>query len=164
MFKEMRRKKQQLTVGECEEILNTASFGVLALSGEDGYPYAVPMSYVYSGEDGCVYFHCAKKGHKLDAIAHDSRASFCVVGQNSIVPEEYTTYFKSVIAFGEINEVTDDNQKKHAIAMLAKRYAPDDSEENREAAITREWPALCILKLCIKHLTGKAAKELIAYR
>ena len=98
MFREMRRKKQQMSGDACDELLFRGTSGVLALSGDDGYPYAVPISYVYDGEK--IYFHCAKSGHKLDAIKRNPKASFCVIGQDQIVPEEYTTYFRSVIAFG----------------------------------------------------------------
>ena len=84
----------------CEAVLSRGSHGVLALAGDEGYPYAVPISYVYEG--GKLYFHCAKSGHKLDAIARCPKASFCVVDQDQVVPQEYTTYFRSVIAFGTI--------------------------------------------------------------
>ena len=66
MFRKMRRFKQQLSEEECLEILKTAKRGVLAVLGDEGYPYAVPLDFVY--EDGKIYFHCAKEGHKLDAI------------------------------------------------------------------------------------------------
>ena len=100
MFREMRRKKQVLPEEVCTSILNRGTSGVLALMGDEGYPYAVPMSYVY--DDGKLYFHCAKEGHKLDAVRRCSKASFCVIDQDQIVPEEYTTYFRSVILFGTI--------------------------------------------------------------
>ena len=104
MFRGMRRKKQALSPEECAAVLAHGTAGVLALSGYDGYPYAVPLSYVFDG--GRLYFHCAKAGHKLDAIRQNNRASFCVVGQDQIVPEEYTTYFKSVIIFGTMAALT----------------------------------------------------------
>ena len=98
MFREMRRKKQVLSKEECELVLERGTSGVLAVLGEGGYPYAVPLSYVYA--DGKIVFHCAKQGHKLDAIAKNDKVSFCVVDLDDIQPERYTTYFRSVIAFG----------------------------------------------------------------
>ena len=100
MFKEMRRHKQLLNAEETAAVLERGTSGVLALSGEDGYPYAVPLSYVFDGEK--LYFHSAKAGHKLEALRRCPKASFCVIDQDQIVPEEYTTYFRSVIAFGAI--------------------------------------------------------------
>ena len=90
MFREMRRKKQLLTLEESTAVLHRGTSGVLALAGDDGYPYAVPMSYVYDGAK--LYFHCAKSGHKLDAIRRNCRASFCVIDQDQIVPEEYCVW------------------------------------------------------------------------
>ena len=98
--------------------------GVLALSGDDDYPYAVPISYVFDGAK--LYFHCAKDGHKLDAIQRSSKASFCVIDQDQIVPEKYTTYFRSVIAFGQIRIIQDEKEKRAAIEKLAKKYSPDE--------------------------------------
>ena len=100
MFPKMRRSKQALSPEEMESILLGGTSGVLALQGEGGYPYAVPLSYVYTG--GRFYFHCARAGHKIDAVRHSPKASFCVIGQDQVVPEEYTTYYRSVIAFGAV--------------------------------------------------------------
>lgn len=159
MFREMRRKRQALTQQKCQEILNRGTSGVLALSGDDDYPYAVPISYIY--EEGRFYFHCAKSGHKIDAIRRNPKASFCVIDQDQIVPEEYTTYFRSVIAFGTIRILEDEQEKRNAIDKLAAKYAPKENAENRSQAIDREWKPLCMLEMTIEHLTGKEAIELV---
>lgn len=159
MFREMRRKRQMLGKEECEEILNRGTSGVLALLGDDAYPYAVPISYVY--EDGKLYFHSARSGHKLDAVREYPKASFCVIDQDQIVPEEYTTYFRSVIAFGSIRILENEEEKRNAIEKLTIRYAPEESEENRQKAIEREWTPLCMLEMTIEHLSGKEAIELV---
>lgn len=159
MFREMRRKGQALPVSVCEEILHRATAGVLAVEGDGGYPYAVPLSFVYDA--GKLYFHCAKEGHKLDAIRRNAKASFCVVDQDRVVPEKYTTYFRSVIAFGQVRELTDEQEKRAAIEKLALRYAPQDSEHNRQRAIEQDWKPLCMLEMTVEHLSGKEAIELI---
>lgn len=110
MFRKMRRCQQALSQEEIEDVLYRGSSGVLALSGDDDYPYAVPISYVYDGEK--LFFHCAKSGHKLDAIQRKAKASFCVIDQDQIVPEAYTTYYRSVIAFGKIQVMKD--ERAHA--------------------------------------------------
>ena len=158
MFREMRRKRQALSMEETAAILYRGTSGVLALSGDDGYPYAVPMSYVYT--DGKIYFHCAKAGHKLDALKRNAKASFCVIAQDQVVAEEYTSYFKSVIVFGQIRVLENIQEKHAAIEKLAIKYAPQDEPEAREKAIAREWQALCMLEMRIEHMTGKAAIEL----
>ena len=159
MFREMRRKKQKLSKEECDRILYNGTSGVLALHGDNGYPYAVPVSYVYNGEK--LLFHSAKNGHKIDAILKNAAASFCVIDQDQIVPEEYTTYFRSIIAFGRIRILEDATEKRSAIEKLAVKYAPDDTAENRDKAIEREWKPLCMMEMEIEHLTGKQAIEMI---
>ena len=159
MFREMRRKKQALSPEECAAILNRGTSGVLALSGDGGYPYAVPLSYGYDGAR--LYFHCAQSGHKLDAIRRNSRASFCVVDQDQVVPQEYTSYYRSVIVFGNIRILETDEEKRTAIERLALKYAPDDSAANRQNMIEREWEPLCMLEMTVEHLSGKQATELL---
>lgn len=158
MFREMRRKKQMLSTEECIHILEEGTSGVLALSGDGGYPYAVPISYVYAGSK--LYFHSAKSGHKLDAIGNCSKASFCVIAQDKIIPEKYTTHYRSVIAFGQIRILDDDREKKAAIEALALKYSPGESSESRQDAITQSWPSLCLIELSVEHLSGKEAAGL----
>ena len=122
MFREMRRKKQRLSAEACEAILAEGTSGVLAVDGDGGYPYAVPLSYVY--QDGKLFFHCAKSGHKLDAVRRNPRASFCVIGQDRVVPEEYTSYFRSVIVFGTIRVLEEEREIRTAVRSLAVKYAP----------------------------------------
>lgn len=162
MFREMRRKKQALPEPECFAVLDRNTAGVLALSGDGGYPYAVPLSYVY--HEGRLYFHCAKAGHKLDAIARNPKGSFCVIGQDQMVPAEYTSYFRSVIAFGTLRVLEDAGEIRRAIQVLSDRYAPLEPPERRDAMIDRELAALCILEMTVEHLTGKEAIELVRQR
>jgi nitroimidazol reductase NimA-like FMN-containing flavoprotein (pyridoxamine 5'-phosphate oxidase superfamily) len=158
MFREMRRKKQLLSSEETSAVLYGGISGVLALAGDDDYPYAVPISYVY---DGCkLFFHCAKSGHKLDALQRCQKASFCVIAQNDIVPEEYTVYYRSVIVFGKIRVLEKEPEKREAMEKLAVKYAPHDHPAGRRAAIDREWASLCVLEMSIDHMTGKEAIEL----
>lgn len=159
MFREMRRKKQQLTQEETMVILREGTSGVLSLTGDEGYPYGVPLSYVYDGDK--LYFHCAKEGHKIDAIRKNPKASFCVIAQDEIVPEKYTTCYRSVIAFGSVRILENEGEKRRAIEELALKYAPEDSEENRQKYIEKDWEPLCMLEMTVEHLSGKEAIELV---
>ena len=159
MFRELRRKRQALSRYDCEAVLSRGTSGVLALAGDDGYPYAVPLSYLY--EDGKLLFHCAKAGHKLDAVARCDKASFCVIDQDRVVPEEYTTYFRSVIAFGRIRVIGDDGERRSAVERLALKYHPGDTPEPRNRFIDSEWAPLCMLEMTVEHLSGKQATELL---
>ena len=159
IFREMRLRKQELSRQKVADILHKGTSGVLALLGDNDYPYAVPISYVY--DDGKIYFHSAKNGHKIDAIQRTAKASFCVIDKDLVVPEEYTTYFRSVIAFGKIRVIEDDREKRAAIEKLAIKYAPEDTAANRDDAISRGWKPLCMLEMKIDHITGKEAIGLV---
>lgn len=160
-FRKMRRSRQQLSKSECEDILETATSGTLALLGDNGYPYAVPLSHVY--DDGKIYFHSALSGHKVDAIMHCDKASFCVVAADDVHPSEFTTYFKSVIAFGRIHIVEEDNEKLHAAVLLGSRFNPGDAEGLRKE-IAKGFPRMLVLRFDIEHLSGKEAIELTKTR
>lgn len=159
MFREMRRRKQALSDEDTIAILQKGTSGVLSVEGDDGYPYGVPVNYVYS--DGKIYFHGAKKGYKLDAIQRNDKVSFCVIDQDQIVPEEYTSYFRSAIVFGRARVLTDPQEIQHAIDVLALRFTPDGSKEERQAEIDKNLPALCMIELSIDYMSGKEAIELV---
>ena len=162
MFRELRRGRQALSEAESLAILERGSHGVLAVLGDGGYPYAVPLNYVYEG--GAVYFHCARTGHKYDAVMACPRASFCVVDSSEVVPEDYSTDYRSVIVFGRVRELTESAEKRRAIELLAQKFAPDDSAEHRAAAIDGYWDSLCVLELRAEHLSGKESAALAEKR
>ena len=161
MFREMRRSKQQLPREVAVEILERNTSGVLALSGDEGYPYAVPMSYVYA--EGKIYFHSAKNGHKIDAIQRNEKASFCVIDQDQIVPEKYTTFFRSVIVFGRLRLVEDMEEMRRIAAALAMKYSAD-FKEGIPKEINASIRNMAVLELTIDHITAKEAIELIKQR
>lgn len=160
MFREMRRNKQQLSFEECEEILKKSTAGVLAVSGDDGYPYAVPLSYVYC--DNKIYFHSTKSGHKIDGIKNNSKVSFCVIAKDEIIPEKFTTYFRSVIVFGKARILESMDEILPAIRKLGMKYNPDEEGCNEE--IKRCLQALAVIEMDIEHMTGKEAIELTKRR
>lgn len=162
MFREMRRKNQVLSHEECLAVLDRGTSGVLAVQGDNGYPYAVPLSYVY--ENGKLWFHCAREGHKLDAILRDPKVSFCVVDRDQVVPLEYTTYFRSVVLFGKARVLEEPTEIRAALEKLALRYAPEDSEAHREAILEKELPAVVMVEVTVEHLSGKEAIELVRSR
>ena len=157
-FRPMRRFRQQLSDDESVGILKKATSGTLALLGDNGYPYAVPISYVYA--EGKLYFHSALSGHKVDAIRNCDKASFCVIEQDNIHPKEFTTYFRSVIAFGRIHIVEDDAEKLSAARLLSERYNPGD-EEGFQKELEKGFARMLVIRFDIEHLTGKEAIELV---
>ena len=157
MFRDMRRSKQQLSQEEAIEVLERNTSGVLAVFGDDGYPYAVPLSYVYI--DGKIYFHSALTGHKIDALEAYDKVSFCVVDADDVAPSEYTTYFRSVIAFGRARILRDEQEKMAALRLLGEKYNPGQPDA-LDAEAAHGFSRLHMIELTIEHLTGKQAKEL----
>lgn len=160
-FREMRRKRQLLSQDESLSILESATAGTLALLGDNDYPYAVPITYVYA--DGKLFFHSAMAGHKVDAIRKCDKASFCVIAQDEVHPEKYTTFFRSVIAFGRIHIIEDEREKLEVAKLLGNRYNPNQDEalqKEIESGLSR----MLAIRFDIEHLTGKEAIELIRQR
>lgn len=157
-FREMRRKRQQLSETDSVAILKKATSGTLALLGDNGYPYAVPISYVYS--EGKLYFHSAMSGHKVDAIRNCDKASFCVIDQDNVQPKKYTTFYRSVIAFGRIHIIEDEAEKLKTASMLGNRYNPNQ-EDTLQKEIEKGLSRMLAIRFDIEHLTGKEAIELV---
>ena len=157
-FRPLRRARQALPRAVCEQILHSGRTGVLALLGDGGWPYAVPLNYVYAG--GRLYFHCARQGHKLDAVRGCEKASFCVVDRDAVVPQRYTTAYRSVIAFGTVRALEGEAMRAPLYA-LAQKYAPGQSEADHRGEIDRYWAEVCVLEFTVRHLSGKQGLELL---
>ena len=155
MFRPMRRFKQQLSFDDCESVLKQEKRGVLALSGDNGYPYALPLDFVY--ENGRIYFHCAKKGHKIDAVKSCDKASFCVYTPGEKPEDDWAYFVKSVIAFGKRKLLTDKTQIEEKGRLLGNKYYPD--KEDVEKEIKKDIDRVAVMELSIEHMTGKTVHE-----
>ena len=155
-FRPMRRSRQQLSQAEAEDILCRGQTGVLAVHGDDGYPYAVPLNYVY--RDGRIYFHCAQAGHKFDAIARDGKVCFCVIDRDEVVPDQFATYYKSVVAFGRARLLEGDEAAR-AVYDLGFKYNPVPDKVRAE--VEKDMARVACFEIAIDHLTGKQAKGLL---
>lgn len=153
MFREMRRFKQQLSEEEIDSILNKHTSGVLAVIGDDEYPYAIPISYTFDNQQ--LLFHSANEGHKIDAIKNNDKVSFCVIDQDDVMQETFTTHFRSVIVFGRASIITDPQHRQKALESLVKKYSPDFLEKGQQE-IRQAWDQVSILAVTIEHKTGKS--------
>ena len=155
MFREMRRFKQQLERVECEEILIHEPRGVLSMIGDGGYPYGIPLDHWYS--DGKLYFHCAKEGHKLDAIKNCDKVSYCVYDDGYRKEGEWALNIKSVVVFGRIHIVEDEKKKKDICTNLCRKFT--DDEEYLQKELENAFSRVCCLELVPEHITGKLVNE-----
>ncbi len=152
-FREIRRKERALSEQEARAILARAEHGVLATVGSNGWPYAVPVNHVLSGDT--LYLHCALEGHKLENIGHEDRVSFCAVAEASVVPEKLTTAYESAIAFGRAAMVTDAVEKRLAMELLVKRVC-GEMPPRAEEALTRAGAKIAVVRIRLERITGKA--------
>lgn len=155
MFKPMKNKKREVSRDVVNVILHRGEYGVLSTIGEHGYPCITPLSYVYMND--CIYFHCAMEGEKIDNIRRNSKVAFSVVNDTKIIPDKFTTDFKSVVIYGEAREV-DGDLKKEALRGIVKKYSPDFIEAG-ERYIENSAHATNIVEIKINHATGKVIEK-----
>lgn len=157
MFREVARKRQVLTSEQITKILKSEKRGVLSVLGDNGYPYGLPMNFWYNEENGCIYFHSGKKGHKVDAISSDNKVSFCVYDEGYKKEGEWALNISSVIVFGKIHIVEDSEKAAEIYRKLSLKFTSDigyiDSEIEKFANNT-----LCY-ELQPEHITGKIVNE-----
>ena len=157
MFRKMRRFKQQISDEECIEVLRSTKRGVLSLVGDDGYPYGIPIDHWYCEDDGKLYFHGAKEGHKIDAIKSCDKVSYCVYDEGYRKDGDWALNIKSVIVFGRIKLVEDEGKAGEICMAIARKFT--DDEEYIQKEMTNAFPRVQCLEITPDHMTGKLVKE-----
>ena len=155
----MRRFRQQLPDGESERILREGRYAVMAGAGDEEYTYAVPVNYVLSGRS--AYLHSASRGHKIDSLLRNPKCSMCVVDKDDVIPEEFTSYFRSVIVFGKAHLVESAEERREALRLLCGKYSPGIDPERE---IGKFLKTVCVVRIDIELMTGKEAIELTRTR
>lgn len=157
MFRELTRKNQQLSQEDCIRLLINEPRGVLSLLGDNGYPYGLPIDHWYNEEDGCLYFHSGRQGHKVDAMRSFPKASFCVYDQGFRKDGDWALNIKSVIVFGRIEFVEDHEAAISLTRQLSFKYTDDAAYIEDE--IRNYGHALLCFRLVPEQITGKITKE-----
>ena len=157
MFRAMRRKKQEVSKEECIRILNTEKRGALAVIGDEGYPYVIPLDFYYDSQNEKIYFHGAKEGHKIDSIKKHNKVSFCVYNKGYKKEGHWALYFKSVIVFGKIKIVEDFNKTIEICQNLSLKFTKDISEI--DTMIEKYAKNVMCLEMDCEHITGKSITE-----
>ncbi len=155
MFRKMRRFTQQISEEECIRILKEQPRGVLSMIGDNGYPYGIPLDHWYS--DNKLYFHCAKAGHKIDAIASCDKVSYCVMDEGYRKDGEWALNINSVVVFGRVHIIDDEDKKREICTALVRKFT--DDEEYLRKELTNAFPRVNCLELTIEHMTGKLVNE-----
>ena len=157
MFREIRKKKNQIEIAAAECLLEKSRRGVLAMNGDDGYPYAIPVNYFYDRENRKIYFHGSRAGHKVDALKACDKVCFTVYGNETIREDSWAPFMQSTIVFGRCHLI---EQGEHALAILrqfAMKYYPNEQLIDEE--IAQAGKAVQVFEIEIEHLSGKEVQE-----
>ena len=157
MFRELVRKKKQITNEECIEILKNEKRGVLSVIGDEGYPYGMPMNHFYNEEDGCIYFHSGKQGHRCDALNNCDKVSFCVYDEGYKEEGKWALNIKSVIVFGKMEVISDIDEIARITYLLSRKFTEDYEYIKNEIKLYASKTLL--LKLKVEHMCGKIVEE-----
>lgn len=157
MFRELIRKNKKLSMQECVEILKNEKRGVLSVIGDDNYPYGMPMNHFYNEDDGKIYFHCGKMGHRLDSLRKHNKVSFCTYDNGYRKEGEWALNVKSVIVFGKIEIIEDADKIADITKKLSYKFTQDENYINREIELFLNKTLL--LELTPEHISGKSVTE-----
>ena len=157
MFRPMRRASRAIPEEAAKHLLQQSRRGVLAVNGDDGYPFAIPVNYFYDQEQDKIYFHGAKSGHKVDALKKNDKVCFTVYGNEAFEEGDWAPYLHSVIVFGRCKLVADAGQTEDRVRELALKYYP--TKEEAEAEIVKGIHAVQLYEITIEHMTGKRIHE-----
>lgn len=157
MFRPIRRTKREISTELAKELLLSSRRGVLAVNGDDGYPYAVPINYLYDEDAAKIYFHGARAGHKYDSIKACDKVCFTVYGNESVKKEVWAPYLQSVVVFGRCHLINDEAKAMSLVKKLAMKYYPEEAVADEEIAASGK--AVQMFEIEIEHLSGKEIQE-----
>ncbi|MEE1320096.1 MAG: pyridoxamine 5'-phosphate oxidase family protein [Acutalibacteraceae bacterium] len=157
MFRELQRKNKQISYEECIDILKNEKRGVFSVLGDEGYPYGMPMNHYYCEEDGCIYFHCGKEGHRTDSLKKYEKASFCVYDSGEKIQGQWALSFRSVIVFGKTEIIEGTKSVSDICYKLSRKFTDDENYIKNEIDCFAENTAL--IKLVPEHICGKKITE-----
>lgn len=157
MFRPIRKKKNEINKELARQLLNNTRRGVLAVNGDEGYPYAMPINYIYDEIENKIYFHGAKAGHKVDSINASDKVCFTVYGNETIKDEAWAPYMQSVIVFGRCHLIEDSERAIKLVKKLAMKYYPDEVLADEEIKISGK--NVQMFEIIVEHMCGKEIQE-----
>ncbi|MDD7512845.1 MAG: pyridoxamine 5'-phosphate oxidase family protein [Clostridiales bacterium] len=157
MFRKIRKIKNEINQAEAKELLKNSRRGILAMNGDDGYPYAIPVNYFYDETEGKIFFHGAKAGYKVDCLKSSYKVCFTVIGSEMIREEAWAPYMRSVVIFGRCQLIDDKQNAMKRLKDFAMKYYP--REEMVLDEIKADGKATQMFEIDIEHMTGKEVQE-----
>ena len=157
MFRKIRKIKNEINQEDVKELLKTSRRGILAMNGDDGYPYAIPVNYFYDGNEGRIFFHGAKAGYKVDCLKSSNKVCFTVIGNEMIREEAWAPYMQSVVIFGRCQLIDDNQTAMKRLKDFAMKYYPSENMVIDE--IKADGKATQMFQIDIEYMTGKEVQE-----
>lgn len=157
MFRTIRKKKNEISEEEAKAVLRTSRRGILAVNGDDGYPYAIPINFLYDEAEGKIYFHGSRVGHKVDSLKKCDKICFTVTGQETVKEEAWAPYVKSAVVFGRCHLIEAREETLTTLKRFAMKYYPDERTADEE--IDRSARAVQMFEIAIEHISGKEVQE-----
>lgn len=157
MFRPIQKKRNAIDTARAETLLEESRRGVLAMHGDDGYPYAIPINYIYDRAAQKIYFHGAKRGHKVDALRACDKVCFTVYGNETIRNEAWAPHLQSVVVFGRCQLLKAGPSASARLKQFATKYYPTEALVDKE--IAQAGRAAQIFEITIEHLSGKEIEE-----
>lgn len=157
MFRPIRKKKNQISDEAAKELLRTSRRGVFAVNGDDGYPYAIPINFLYDEDAQKIYFHGSRAGHKVDSLRVCDKVCFTVYGNETIKDEPWAPYIQSVVVFGRCRLLESGKESLALVKRFAMKYYPDESLVDIE--IAEGGKAVQMYEITIEHYSGKEVQE-----
>ncbi len=157
MFRKIRKKKNELDINAVEKLLLDSRRGVLAMNGDEGYPYAIPINYVYDKDNKKIYFHGARVGHKIDALRACDKVCFTVYGNETIKEETWAPFMQSTVVFGRCHLMENGEKAMALLKSFAMKYYPNEQMADEE--IAKAGKAVQLFEIEIEHLSGKEVQE-----
>lgn len=157
MFRKIRKIKNEINQAEAKELLKNSRRGILAMNGDDGYPYAIPVNYFYDEIEGKIFFHGAKAGYKVDCLKSSDKVCFTVIGSEMIRAEEWAPYMQSVVIFGRYQLIDDKQNAMKRLKDFAMKYYPSENMVIDE--IKADGQATQMFEIDIEYMTGKEVQE-----
>ena len=157
MFRPIRKKKNQISDEAAKELLRTSRRGVFAVNGDDGYPYAIPINFLYDEDAQKIYFHGSRAGHKADSLRACDKICFTVYGNETVRDEPWAPYMQSVVVFGRCRLLESGEESLALVKRFAMKYYPDESLVDIE--IAEGGKAVQMYEITIEHYSGKEVQE-----
>ena len=157
MFRPIRKKKNEISIDAAKELLRCSRRGILAVNGDNGYPYAIPVNYLYDEDAQKIIFHGAKAGHKVDSLRACDKVCFTIFGNERIKEESWAPFLQSVVVFGRCHFVENQEDISKLVKKFAMKYYPDEKIVDEEVALSGK--GVQMFEIEIEHLSGKEVQE-----